>query len=105
MISINALTVSLTSHLSVHPYNSPPVRLLVSLSPPLPPSLTFNQREEAAVRSTIRQAYMVLPPQKTESKHVGSSSVTSILCSLKYPPYQGMFMWLNMHADARRGGK
>lgn len=84
MISINALTVSLTSHLSVHPYNSPPVRLLVSLAPPLPPSLTFNQREEAAVRSTIRQPYMVLPPKKnTESKHVGSSSVTSILYSLK----------------------
>lgn len=41
------------------------VRLLTSLShsfPPPPsdsPSLTFNQREEAAMHSTIRQANMV----------------------------------------------
>lgn len=73
MISINALNVSLTSHLSVHPYNSPPVRLLISLSrplplhPPLPPSLTFNQREEAAMHSTIRQAYMVFPQTQSQS--------------------------------------
>lgn len=78
MISTNALTISLTSQsqpsfscppLSVHPYNSTSVWLLFSLSlhPPLPPALTFNQREGAAVHSTIRQAYTVHPHTKSPS--------------------------------------
>lgn len=50
------------------------VRLLTSLShsfPPPPsdsPSLTFNQREEAAMHSTIRQANMVYTHTHTQNQ-------------------------------------
>lgn len=51
------------------------VRLLTSLShsfPPPPsdsPSLTFNQREEAAMHSTIRQANMVYTHTHTHTQN------------------------------------